>query len=178
MVWSIFRNGSECSSVAKTLKKKTTSLVLWCYRLLFIIKWTDVIRNSAVLSRMSRIKVGTPVLLQKIICRQCPVFGRVARRSAGRELRECFRSNDKQTGRGRRKIRWMDTISEMPREKGIGRKQIGMEKKNQDFEYNNTTSLSPESFQQTNRFGMNERRRRSTIAFMPKSNFLMFCLSM
>ena len=113
-----------------------------------------MIRNSTLLSRMSRMKLGTPVLLKKIVCRQCQVFGRIARGSAGKELRECLRSSDKQTGRGRRKIRWMDAISKMTGEKGIGRKQIGMEKKNQDCEYNNTISLSPESFQQTNRFGM------------------------
>ena len=61
----------------------------------------------------------TPIFLKKIMCRQCQFFGHVARGSAGKELRECAKSSDKNIGRGRRKIRWINTVSEMTGEKGI-----------------------------------------------------------
>ena len=79
-------------------------------------KWTDVTQNTEVLSRM---KLGTPVLLRKIMCRQHQFFGHFARGSAGEELRECVRSSDKKIERGRRKIRCMDAISEMTGGKGV-----------------------------------------------------------
>ena len=41
MVWSIFSYGSECFSLAKTLKKKISSFELWCYRRILKIRWTD-----------------------------------------------------------------------------------------------------------------------------------------
>ena len=40
---------------------------------------------------LSKIKLGTPVLLKKIKGGQCLFFGHVARGSAGKELRECIR---------------------------------------------------------------------------------------
>ena len=43
----------------------------------------------------------------------------MARGSGGKELRECIRSCDKKIGRGRRKIGWIDTVSEIAGEKGI-----------------------------------------------------------
>ena len=93
-----------------------------------------MVPNTEVLSRM---KLGTPILLKKIMCRQCQFFGHLARGSAGKELRECTRSSDKKIGRGRRKIRWIDTVSEMTGEKGIERNlklaEDRMEKKNKRF---------------------------------------------
>ena len=43
----------------------------------------------------------------------------MARGSAGKELRECIKSSDKKIERGRRKVRWIDTVLEMTGEKGI-----------------------------------------------------------
>ena len=59
------------------------------------------------------------MLFRKIMRRQCQYFGHVARGSASQELRECIRANAKKIGRGRGKIRWMDTVSEMTGEGGI-----------------------------------------------------------
>ena len=98
-----------------------------------------MVPNTEVLSRM---KVGTPVLLKKIMCRQCQFFGQVARGSGEKELRECIRSSDKKIGRGRRKIGWIDTVSEITGEKGIEKNLKLAEKRLEwkrvkDFECNN-----------------------------------------
>ena len=53
--------------VSQTLKKTITSFELWCYRRILKIKWTDMVPNTEVLSVM---KLGTPVLLKQIMCRQ------------------------------------------------------------------------------------------------------------
>ena len=37
----------------------------------------------------SRMKVGTPILLKRIMCGQCQFFGHVVRGSAGKELKVC-----------------------------------------------------------------------------------------
>ena len=59
-----------------------------------------MVPNTEVLTRM---KVEPPYFKKKIMCRQCQFFGHVARRSAGKELKECVKSSDKRIGR--RKIR-------------------------------------------------------------------------
>ena len=45
-----------------------------------------MVPNTEVLSRM---KVGTPILLEKIMCRQCQLFSHVAIGSARKKLEEC-----------------------------------------------------------------------------------------
>ena len=75
-----------------------------------------MVPNTKVLSRM---KLETPILLKHIMCRQCQLFGHMARGSAGKILREYIRSSEKIKGRDRRKIRWIDTVSEMTGKKGI-----------------------------------------------------------
>ena len=62
MVWSIFRYGSECISLTKTLKKKITSFELWCYRRILKNRWTDTVPNTEVLSRTTE---GEPILLKR-----------------------------------------------------------------------------------------------------------------
>ena len=92
-----------------------------------------MVPNTGVLSRM---KLGTLILLKKIMGSQCQILGHVARGSAGKELRECIRSSDRKIGRGRRIIDLIDTVSEMTGEEiehEISRKQIVMEEKNQIF---------------------------------------------
>ena len=96
-----------------------------------------MVPNTEILSRM---KVGTPILLEKIVCRQCQFFGHVARGSAGKELKECVISSNTKTGKGKRKITWKNTVSEMPGEKGIEKNlklaenRLGWKRKIKDFE--------------------------------------------
>ena len=68
---------------------------------------------------MSKQYYMTPILLKKSMCRQCQFFGHAARGSAGKELKECVESSG--TKIGRRTIRWINTVSEMAGEKGIGK---------------------------------------------------------
>ena len=83
------------------------------------------------------------------MCRQCQLFGHVARGSAGKELKECGKSSGKKIGRGRRKIKWINTVSEMTGEKGIEQNFIlaenGLEwsTKIKDFECNNNETIFP-----------------------------------
>ena len=94
-----------------------------------------MVPNTEMLSGM---KLGTPVLPKEIMCRQCRFFGYVAKESAGKELREGIKLNDKKIGRGKRKIRRVDSLRDDWRKRNrkkleISRQQIGMEEKNQRF---------------------------------------------
>ena len=98
-----------------------------------------MVPNTEMLSGM---KLGTPVLPKEIMCRQCRFFGYVAKESAGKELRECIKLNDKKIGRGKRKIRRVDSLRDNWR-KGIEKNlkladsRLEWRRKIKDFECKN-----------------------------------------
>ena len=66
-VWSIFRYGSECFALTKSLQKKITAFEFWCYRRILKISWNDYVSNEEVLQQ---IKIEKPELLQSVINRK------------------------------------------------------------------------------------------------------------
>ena len=94
-------------------------------------------------------EVRTPILLKKTMCRQCQCSGHVARGLAAKDLKECVKSSDKEIERKRRKIRWINTVSEMSGEKGIEKNlkvpenRLGWRRKIKDFECNNNETALP-----------------------------------
>ena len=103
------------------------------------------------------------------MCRQCQFFGHVTRGSAGKELRECIKSSDKKIGRGRRKLRWIYTVSEMTGEKGIEKNlklaenRLEWRRKIKDCECNSNLTYLPKQKHPTTESVWIEQRRRTQV---------------
>ena len=106
-------------------------------------------------------KLETSTLLRKGRARTMLILGHVARGPAGKELRDCIRSSDKKIGK--RKIRWIETISEMTGDRGIEKRmefaeyRLELRRRIEHFDYSNNAIITPIK-PSSNRISLKEKR--------------------
>ena len=108
LVFSIAKYGSESWTMRKTERKRINSFELWAWRRLLRISWQDRITNNDVLNA-----VGNPEsLLNQIVKSQLTYFGHICRRDGSSlEKTMLLGSIEGTRGRGRPRIRWLDTLT-------------------------------------------------------------------
>ena len=128
-----------------------------------------MVPNTEVLSRM---KVGTPILLEKIMCRQCQFFSHVAIGSARKELEECRIKWHKDWKRKEKNQVDKHSFREMTGEKGIDKNlklaenRLEWRRKIKDFECKNNETTLPKQKLPTTESVWKKKKKSSNIKLL------------